>query len=564
MSSMADLTIGSVGSVIVEGPSISIPVQSVGDLFDEATEKWAGRTALVFYGRKFSYRVLRERVDRMARALIDMGIKKGDRIALMLLNSPEYVITFYAAAKIGAVITPISPVYVSSEVKHQLEDSGAKTIVCMDMLYETVEKSGADLDNVILVDVTESLPLMRKLFGKGILRSAYAEKSRTGFPGGKRSIHRIGDLIAKAGSGSFKVDIDPRTDLLALPYTGGTTGSPKGVMVSHYNTVASFRQTNAGMPMLEPGKETFIAYMPYYHAAGQSLSLVAGTLNGFTQVVITTPELDEIVNAIIKYGVSFFVGAPAIYESLKDFEKSGRVDWRRLKILICGADALHEHTAKVWKERWGVTLTEAYGMTETTASTHMNPIGHQRLGSIGVPLPGTTAALLDPDSDAFATPGEKGELGIRGPQVAHGYWGRPDATRDCQAVIDGNVWWRTGDIARVDDDGYFYFYERKRDLIKYKGLRVFAREVEEVLIAHPMIRDVGVVGVPDQKVGENVKAVIVLESDAHGMLTEAQINQYCQDKLAHYKIPRIIEFVGEIPRTDIGKVSRREIREEAL
>ena len=563
MSSVADLAAASTGPVIVEGPSISIPVQSIGDLFDEVTEKWADRTALVFYGRKFSFRVLRERVDRMAQALIGLGIGKGDRIGLMLLNSPEYVITFYAAAKIGAVITPISPVYVSSEVKHQLEDSGAKTVVCMDVLYETVEKSGVELDNVILVNVSESLPLMRKLFGRGILRSNYADKSRAGTAAGKRGIHRIGDLIAKAGSGSVKVDIDPTKDILALPYTGGTTGSPKGVMVSHYNAVVSFRQTNAGMPMLEPGKETFLSYMPYYHAAGQSLSLIGGTLNGFTQVILTTPDLDDIIEASIKYGATFFVGAPAIYEMLKDFEKSGRVDWRRLKVLISGADSLHEQTAKVWKERWGVTLTEAYGMTETTASTHMNPIGHQRLGSIGVPLPGTTAALLDPDSDAFAMPGEKGEIGICGPQVAHGYWGRPDATRDCQAVIDGTVWWRTGDIARIDD-GYFYFYERKRDLIKYKGLRVFAREVEEVLIAHPMIRDVGVIGVPDQKVGENVKAVIVLESDAHGMLTEAQITQYCHEKLAHYKVPRIIEFVGEIPRTDIGKVSRRELREEAL
>lgn len=549
-------------ALIVEGPAMAFPVRTVGDLFDTAAEKWATRTAMIFYGRKFAFRELREKVDRLAGALAGLGVRKGDRIAMMLLNSPEYAITFFAAAKIGAVVTPISPVYVSSEVKHQLDDSGARVVVCMEMLYDTIGKSGVALDDIILVDVTESLPLTRKLFGKSILRSAYTNKAKN--PSSHRDdrrIHRFGELISRPNATPPRVDIDPERDLLALPYTGGTTGAPKGVQITHHNVVSNLLQVNAWLPCLEEGKETSVSYMPFYHAAGQSLSLILCTLNGYTQVVLTTPDLDEIVHAIIRYGATFFVGAPAVYESLKDFEKSARIDWRRLKVLICGADALHEQTANEWKTRWRVTLTEGYGMTETTGSTHMNPLGAQRIGSIGRPMAGVSAVLLDPDVDAYAAPGEKGELGIRGPQVGLGYWERPEATRECQAVVDGLTWWRTGDIARVDEDGYFYFYERKRDLIKYKGLRVFAREVEEVLMSHPMIRSVGVVGVPDQKVGENVKAVIVLETDAHGLLTEGQILEFCEDKLAHYKIPKIIEFVGEIPRTDIGKVSRREIRE---
>lgn len=549
---------------IVEGPAMSFPMTTVGDLFDAVAGKWANRTAIIFYGRKFSFRELREKVDKLAGALAGLGVRKGDRIAMMLLNSPEYAITFFAAAKIGAVVTPISPVYVSSEVRHQLEDSGAKVIVCMDLLYDTIEKSEVPLDDVILVDVTESLPLTRKLFGKSILRSAYANKAKS-TPGNRsdRRIHRISELISRSDAAPPKVDIDPERDLIALPYTGGTTGAPKGVRITHHNVVSNLLQVNASLPNLEEGREISVSYMPFYHAAGQSLSLILCTLNGYTQVILTTPDLDEVVHAIIRYGATFFVGAPAVYESLKDFEKSARIDWRRLKVLICGADSLHEHTANEWKTRWGVTLTEGYGMTETTGGTHMNPLGGQRVGSIGKPMAGVSAVLLDPDIDAYAAPGEKGELGIRGPQVGHGYWKRPEATRECQAVIEGFTWWRTGDIARVDEDGYFYFYERKRDLIKYKGLRVFAREVEEVLMTHPMIKNVGVVGVPDLKVGENVKAVIVLETDAHGLLTEGQILEFCEDKLSHYKIPRIIEFVGEIPRTDIGKVSRREIREEA-
>lgn len=543
---------------------VDVPIKSVGDAFDEAAEKWAERTAVIFYGRKFSFKELRDKVDRLANAFSQLGIRKADRIALLLLNSPEYLISFYAAAKVGAILTPISPVYVSAEIAHQIKDSGAESIICQDILYEGVEKSGVKLKRIILTSISESLPKMKRIMGKSILRGVY-QKMAAPSPQivDREGFYRLHDLIQSYSPQPSPVEIDPKKDLVVLPYTGGTTGPPKGVMVTHYNAIANVAQVAAYLPLLKSGQETLIAYMPYYHAAGQSVGVLIGVLLGYTQVTITTPEIDDIISSIVKYKATFFMGAPTMYEMLKDYEKTDRIPWKKLKVILSGADSLHDETARDWKERTGTTITEGYGMTETTATTHMGPLGKQKLGSIGFPIPGTMSAILDPEREAYLPVGEMGEIVSIGPQVSLGYWQNEAATRECRSEIDGKIWWRTGDIGKMDGEGYFYVYDRKRDLIKYKGLRVFAREVEEVLKTHPRIKEVGVIGVPDQLVGENVKAVVVLESDARGKISEAEIIEYCKDKLSHYKIPRIVEFVGEIPKTDIGKVSRREIREEA-
>ena len=301
--------------------------------------------------------------------------------------------------------------------------------------------------------------------------------------------------------------------------------------------------------------------MPFYHAAGSAVVNLS-VFSGFNLVTITTPDIDDIIQYLVKYGASYFMAAPTMYEMLKDHEKTDRVNWKKMKLIESGADSLHENTARDWEERTGTQIIEAYGMTETVALAHINPKGKQKYGSIGVPAPSTYAAILDPDEDKFQPIGETGELAISGPQVTIGYWNNPEATTSCEAIMDGRRYWRTGDLGSMDDEGFFSIYDRKRDLIKYKGLRIFAREVEEVLKNHPSIKEAGVVGVSDPVVGQNVRAVIVLESDARGRITEQEITEYCKDKLAHYKIPRIIDFVGEIPKTDVGKVSRREIRTE--
>jgi len=544
---------------------VELPLKSVGQAFDEATEKWAKKTAIIFYGNKISFEELREKADRFANALYQLGVRKGDRVAFLLLNSPEFIISFYGAVKAGAVITPISPVYVSSEIKHQLADSGAEIIICQDILYEGVEKTGLPLKSVIMTNISESLPKLKRLMGKSVLRGVY-QKMAAPSPEmlKKEGFYQFQDLINQYPPDPPEVEINPKEDLVILPYTGGTTGPPKGAQISHFNVTSNGIQVEASLPNLEPGKETIIAYMPFYHAAGMNLAVFLGIMQGYTQVVITTPEIDDILSSITKYKASFFMGAPTMYEILKDHEKTDRVNWKKLKMMLTGADALHEYTARDWEERTGCRITEGYGMTETTGTAHMNPVGKEKYGSIGVPIPSTLGAILDPEEDKFLPVNEMGEVVVAGPQITMGYWGRPEATRECEAVIDGVRWWRTGDLGRMEEDGYFYIYDRKRDLIKYKGLRVFAREVEEVLKTHPDVKEVGVVGEPDLKVGENVKAVIVLESDSRGKTSEADILEYCKDKLSHYKIPRIVEFVGEIPKTDIGKVSRREIREEEV
>ena len=541
---------------------VDCPQVSLGEAFNRATEKWSNRTAVIFYGNKISYKDLRDKVDRLATALAGLGVSKGDRVALLLLNSPEYLISFYATAKIGAVVTPISPVYVSGEIKHQLEDSEAEVLICQDILFEGVEKSGVPLKHVILTNISESLPKLKRMMGQGILRGVYQKMAAPPTEIlSREGMHQMQDLIGSHGADPPQVEIDPVKDLVVLPYTGGTTGPPKGVMISHANAVANVHQVCQYQPILEEGKENLVAYMPYYHAAGQSIGVLMGVLRGYTQVTITTPELDDILTSLVKHKVSVFLGAPTMYEMLKDYDKTDRVPWKKFKAIWSGADSLHEETGRDWQERTGTTIGEGYGMTETTATTHMEAAGRERPGAIGFPIPGTLSAILDPEEDAFMPVGELGEIATSGPQVTQtGYWKRPDVTKECEAIIDGTRWWRTGDLGRMDEDGYFYVYDRKRDLIKYKGLRVFAREVEEVIMAHPDVKEVGVVGVPDQKVGENVKAIIVLEGDARGKTSEGDITEYCKDKLAHYKIPRIVEFVGEIPKTDIGKVSRREIR----
>ena len=540
---------------------VEVPLKSVSEMFEEATEKWKNKVAIIFYGRKISYRELKEKVDRFATALSNLGIKKGDRVAMLLLNSPEHVISFYAVVKLGAIVTPISPVYVSREIKHQLEDSGAEHIICQDILYKKVQQTGVKFRNVILTNIAESLPLIKKVVGKSILRGVY-EKMAVPSPEilKREGVYGFEDLIKKYSPAPPLVEINPEEDLIILPYTGGTTGPPKGVMLSHTNVIANLLQYKAAQPFLQDGNEITVGFMPFYHAAGVLTSIVCGILSGYIVLVFTTPDLDSILYTISNTKATIFPGSPAMYERLKDYEKTGLVNWKKFKILWSGADALHEYTARDWESRTGTKIHEVYGMTELVGISHGVPYGNGKIGSVGVPFPSTFAAIANPDGDEFLQTGELGELVISGPQVTKGYWRNPEATKECEAIIDGIRWWRTGDLAKMDEDGFFYIYDRKRDLIKYKGLRVYAREVEEVLKNHPKIKEVGVVGVKDIKVGENVKAFVVLESEARGNLSEEEIIQYCEDKLAPYKIPKQIEFVGEIPKTDIGKVSRRELR----
>ena len=542
---------------------VQVPERSLSEVFDEIATKYSGKTAAIFYGNKISFAKLREHIDRFATALSNMGIKKGDKVALYLLNSPQFVIAYFAALKIGATLTPMSPVFTSLEVKHQLEDSEAESIVCQDFLHNNVERSGVRLKNVILTNIGEYLPITKKLAGKAILGSVYRKMEvpnpqifeRPGY-------YQFQKLIKQSHPNPPRIDIDVKEHIATLPYTGGTTGLPKGALLTHHNLLACQMQLQAFWPTFQKGKEVVAAFLPFYHIYGQVAIMLFGLLQGSALLLFTTSTLDEILSALERYKATAFIGVPNVYQSLKDYDKTGRVNWKRFKMIICGADTLHEATANDWERRTAARIVQGYGLTECSGVSHVNPVGRPKAGSFGVPLPSVMAAVLQPETREFLPPGEVGELVLEGLNVMQGYWKQPEETRQTLIELDGKTWLRTGDLVTMDEEGYFFFYDRTKDMIKYMGYSVFAREIEEVLHQHPQIKTAGVVGVPDPRVGQVIKAIVVLQTEARGRISERDITKYCAEKLANYKVPKIVEFRGELPKTDVGKVSHRELREE--
>ena len=528
--------------------TLEVPSESVPQAFDAAAERAGERPAVVFYGRSLSYRELREATDRLANALADLGVKKGERVALYLVNSPQFIIAYFAALKCGAVVTPISPVYTSHEVRHQLVDSGARAIVCQDILYDKVVKSGAAPGLAIVTNASEYLPALKRLFSKKAEVPA--------------NVLWLQDLLRKYPPQPPAVPIDPATDLAALPYTGGTTGNPKGVMLTHRNLVAAQLAARAWYPALEPGKEVTLAFLPFFHIYGQVLIMFNGLREGNLLVLFTNADTEAIIAAMERYQATVFYGVPTLYEYLKDHKDTDKANWRRLKIVGSGADTLHESTMRDWQRRTGSTIIEGYGMSETCAASHINPLQRAKTGSFGCPLPNVNAAVVDPQTLEFVAPGETGELVLCGPNVMQGYWQRPEENAHAFIERAGQRWMRTGDIVRMDEEGYFRFYDRAKDLIKFKGLSIFAKDVEDALYRHPQVKAAGVIGVPDAAVGQRIKAIVVLQGEARGKVSEDEIRNYCRQQLAEYKVPHIVEFRGELPKTDVGKVSRRELREE--
>jgi long-chain acyl-CoA synthetase len=475
-------------------------------------------------------------------------VKKGDRVALYLLNSPQFIVAYFAALKCGAAVTSISPVYTSHEVRYQLDDSGARVMVCQDILYEKVAKSGAALDFVVVTNVNEYLPALKRMFSR---------KASVSGP-----VHWLQDLLKTHPPAPPEVPIEPATDLAALPYTGGTTGHPKGVMLTHLNLVAAQATAGASFPALEPGREIVLAFLPFFHIYGQVVIMLNHLCQGNLLVLFTTPDTEAILEAMERYRATVFYGVPTLFEYLKDHKDTNKADWRRLRLVLSGADTLHVSTMQEWERRTGSAITEGYGMSETAGASHLNPAGRAKPGSFGCPLPGVRAAVMDPETLEAVAPGKTGELVLHGPNVMAGYWNRPAETARAFVEREGLRWMRTGDIVRMDDEGYFHFYDRAKDLIKFKGLSIFAKDIEDVLYGHPQVKAAGVIGVPDPSVGQRIKAIVVLQSDARGKVSEEEIKAYCRQQLAEYKVPHLVEFRGELPKTDVGKVSRRELREE--
>jgi long-chain acyl-CoA synthetase len=530
--------------------TVEVPLKSVAQAFDEATARDPRRDAVIFYGRRISYAELRDSADRLACALSRLGVKKGDRVALYLLNSPQFIIAYFAALKCGAVVTPISPVYTSHEVRHQLQDSGARVVICQDILHDKVVKAGVALEHVVVTSVGEYLPALKKLFAK-----------KAEVPPAP-NLHWMQALIKAHPPEPPQVAIDPQADLAALPYTGGTTGNPKGVMLTHFNLMAAQTAGQAAFSVMQEGREVLLAFLPFFHIYGQVVIMLGGLINGNLLVLFTTPDTEEILAAMERYQATVFYGVPTLYEYLKDHKDTDKANWRRLKLVLSGADTLHESTMSGWRKRTGTSITEGYGLSETAAASHLNPLGRAKPGSFGCPVPNVQAAVISPETHEFVAPGETGELLLAGPSVMQGYWQKPAETAQVFVEKAGVHWLRTGDLVRMDAEGYFHFYDRAKDLIKFKGYSIFAKDVEDVLYGHPQVKAAGVIGVADPAVGQRIKAIVVLQGEARGKVSEDEIKAYCREQLAEYKVPHIVEFRGELPKTDVGKVSRRELREE--
>jgi long-chain acyl-CoA synthetase len=543
-------------------PSVDVPRQSIPAVFLEMCAKYGKKPAIIFYGKQMTYSELKKQVESLAASLAGLGVGKGDVVALYVLNSPQYIISYMAVLMTGAAVTPVSPVFTSHELKYQLDDSGAKTIICQDILYENLAKTNIAMERVIITGIDEYLSPVKKILGKSLLKGFTREMNltNTAVPQGA-GIYQFQELLRSSGAPPYP-EIDVHLDVASITYSGGTTGPPKGVMLNHHQIIACGLMMQGFFPFLEEGKEVYPAFLPLYHIYGQLVIMVMGLTQGATLVVFTTPDIDEILNSIERYQCTGFFGVPTMYEYLKEYDKTSRVNWKRLKLLICGADTLHERTVLDWHRRTGTHITEGYGQTESGGVSIVNPVDRPKPGTMGVPAPNVNAAIIDIDTVEYVPLGEVGEIVLQGPNVMMGYWNKPEATKDTFAEIDGEKWLRTGDMGYMDDEGYFHFVDRTRDLIKFKGYSVFARDVEEVLYTHPHVKAAGVIGVTDAKVGQIVKANVVLQPEARGKVSEEEIIRFCEECLAHYKVPKIVEFRGELPKTDVGKVSRRELREE--
>ncbi|HVE62747.1 MAG TPA: AMP-binding protein [Mycobacteriales bacterium] len=538
------------------------PVVPLTRLLDDAAASFPTGAALAFLGSTITYRDLKDSVDRFATALAGLGVRKGDRVAIVLPNCPQNVITFFAALRLGAVVVQHNPLYTEREMAHQLADCGAKVVVCLDKVYETVAavRSKTSLEHVVVASLTEYLPTAKQLLLRLPLGSAKKSRSQISadIPSGA-PIKRFLALLKAAKVPARQTPVDAKTDLALLQYTGGTTGLSKGAMLTHYNLVANAYQNRLWFPDVQAGREVTLAVLPLFHAYGLTVCMNNSVLLGGTLVLLPRFDLDLVFAAIDEFHPTLFPGVPPIYKAMTDSPKVKAHDLKSIKACISGAMKLPVETQEQFERISGGRLVEGYGMTETSPSTHANPIvGKRKTGTIGLPLTGTECRVVDQDDHTKDVPvGSPGELAIRGPQVFLGYWNKPE---DTAATLTDDGWILTGDVAVMDDEGYFAIVDRKKELIIAGGFNIYPSEVEEVLFTHPDVADAVVVGLPDKYRGETVKAYVVPKPGK--TLFEKDILRHCEASLTAYKVPKAVEFREELPRTVVGKVLRRVLLEE--
>ncbi len=541
--------------------TIAVPDATLIDLFDRTAARAPDKVALRFFldprlpVPSLTWAKLRERSLRFATALFQLGVRKGDRVAIMLPNCPEFVVAFYGALRIGAIPVNTNPMYVAREMREQLGDSGAETLVLLDQFFPRLREihAATRVRRVIVVDVTEGLPWPART----LARLAQARRGERAKVPAETDVSLFHDLLRSYPPTPPGASLHS-TDVALLQYTGGTTGTPKGAMLTHRNLVANSLQAAAWFPRRREGHEVVLGAVPLFHTYGLTAVLLLGVENAAEIVLLPRPRpLDIVLEALQRFRPTLFPGVPTLYAGLIDHPRVGEYDLRTGTQCLSGAASLPARVVERFEALTGGRLVEGYGLTETSPLTHGTPIhGERRIGSIGIPMSSTDARIVDLATGEPLPAGGEGELEVRGPQVMLGYWNRPAET--AEMLHDG--WLRTGDICRMDEDGYFHVMDRRKDIIDASGFKIFPREVEEVLLMHPAVQEAVVAGVEDAYRGETVKAFVVLRP-GHSATAE-EIGDFCRLHLAAFKIPRQVEFRAELPKTLVGKYLRRVLVEE--
>jgi long-chain acyl-CoA synthetase len=526
---------------------------------EESARKYPDSIATILPGRfgdtQLTYRELNELANRLANALIGLGVKKGDRVALYMPNCPQFVIAYSGILKAGAIVVATSPLYSPREVEHQFNDSEAKTVIVLSLYYPVVKqvRPKTRVQKVIVSNIKEHLGgIDRLLFG---LLMEKKEGHRIELAEGDLWLP---DLLEKYPADDPEVDVGP-DDIALFQYTGGTTGVPKAAVILHRNLVANALQASAFLPDVKIPEEIHLAAIPLFHVFGMVAVMAWAWSLSAAMILVTNPrDIDALLKAISKYKPTLFMGVPTMYNAINHHPDVAKYDVKSIRACISGSAPLPMSVKQTFEELTGGRLVEGYGLTEAPTATHCNPMyGLNVEGSIGLPLPDVEAKIVDIDTGTKDLPiGEAGELVLRSPAVMKEYWNMPEETDI--ALREG--WLYTGDIALMDENGYFYIVDRKKDMIIASGLNIYPSEVEDVLYEHPKIQEAAVAGIPDPKRGETVKAWVVLKPGE--TTTVDEIRDFCRDKLASYKIPYYVEFRDELPKTMVGKVLRRALAEQ--
>jgi long-chain acyl-CoA synthetase len=531
-------------------------------LLDDSTAAFPDATAVVAGSARLTYRQLRDEVDRLAGGLASLGVQRGDRVALVLPNCSQHVVAFFAVLRLGAVVVQCNPLATATELEAQLADCEPRAVVCLDRALPTVEdvRRQSEIGAVVVTSLVDYVPTGERLKLRSPLPAARARRRRLVAPVPSGADVVQWRTLVRGSVPARQAEVDPVRDVAVLQYTGGTTGRSKAAMLSHANLVANAYQMRLWMPEAASGREVTLAVLPLFHVYGLTLCLLTTVLLAGRLVLLPRFDLDVVEQAIAAERPTLFPGVPPIYQALGDALRGKKTDLTSIRACISGAMRLPVETQQQFEKLSGARLVEGYGTTEASPATHCNPLsGTRKPGSVGVPMTGTLARVVDPDDPSrVLPPGEEGELVVKGPQVFLGYWGQDAAE---QVLLDDG-WLLTGDIAVMDPDGFFRIVDRKKDLIIAGGFNIYPAEVEAVVQELDGVADCVVAGLPDRYRGETVKAYVVAADGAD--LTPEQVQEHCAERLSAYKVPKLVDFRDELPRTAVGKAMRRALVEEDL